>query len=417
MTNEEFIRLHREADVRRLALRRAPEGIDLKWCLQQIEGWQLARRKLPRWAATEGLWYPPRLALEQCSSQETAQYKADIVHRLIPAARRQSMADLTGGLGADFSQLAPLFCQAAFVELQPDLLELARHNLPLLGIKNAVTLSPVQSFTFSPFQLVYIDPARRDTAGRKTVRIQDCTPDLLALQDQLLPRCRWLMAKLSPMLDITQALRALKNVREVHVVSLHGECKELLFLMEGVKEEEKEGTPPLFHCVNLGTDEEPLTYGPPSDGPSVGLRPSGQSIVHCQLSIVNYPLSIVNYPFLYEPNASILKAGLQDVLPERYPVRKLHPMSHLFVSDRPVPRFPGRRFRILGFSDFSRQSLRDLLAGLRQANLSVRNFPASVATLRRQLKLREGGHIHLFATTAGDGSHILIKAQRTETAT
>ena len=135
MTNEEYIREHREEDVRRLALARTPEGVDLKWCLQQIEGWQMARRKLPTWAATEGLWYPARLSMEQCSSEETAKYKRSIIERLIPESERTSMADLTGGLGVDFSHLASLFHESTYVEILPELCQLAEHNMPLLGIK------------------------------------------------------------------------------------------------------------------------------------------------------------------------------------------------------------------------------------------------------------------------------------------
>ena len=254
MTNEEFIRAHREEDVRRLALARAPEDVDLKWCLQQIEGWQTARRKLPSWAATEGLWYPPRLSMEQCSSEETAKYKRSIVERLIPESERTKMVDLTGGLGVDFSHLAPLFQEATYVEILPELCRLAEHNMPLLGIENGKLLIP-DNYQLSTvnYQLIYLDPARRDGVGRKTVSIRDCTPNLLEMQEELLAKVQWVMVKLSPMLDITQAMRELHNVCEVHVVSVQGECKELLMVMKAGFE-----GPVTMHCVNLGTDEEEI---------------------------------------------------------------------------------------------------------------------------------------------------------------
>ncbi len=405
MTNEDYIRAHREEDVRRLALGRVPEGVDRKWCLQQIEGWQLARRKLPQWAATEGVWYPIRLSMEQCSSELTARYKRELVERLLPEGQRGAMTDLTGGLGVDFAQMAPLFDEATYVEILPELRRLAEHNMPLLmeSMRNGENekmgrtelrfASPdIFSLLTLHFSLIYLDPARRDGAGRKTVGIEDCTPNLMEMQDELLSRAQWVVVKLSPMLDITEALRQLRNVAEVHVMSVKGECKELLFVMT------PEANPQLaIHCVNLGTDEDAVIM---RYGENERMRkPEGMS-------------PSLNYQFLYEPNASVLKAGVQDVLGERYEVRKLHPQSHLFVGDRWIPHFPGRGFRIVESSDFSKNGLKSLLSGLRQANLTIRNFPTPVVQLRRQLRLAEGGDAYLFATTQGDGTHVLIRCEK-----
>ena len=414
LSNEEYIRLHREDDVRRLALTRAPEGVDHKWCLQQIEGWQLARKKMPQWAATDGLWYPVRLSMEQCSSEATAQYKRQLVERLIPEGQRHTMADLTGGLGVDFSYMAPLFDEATYVEILPELLRLAEHNMPLLGIKqeklrieNGDSSDNLQSSIFN-VQLIFLDPARRDTAGRKTVGIADCTPNLLEMQDELLAHAQWVMVKLSPMLDITDALRQLKGVREVHVVSVQGECKELLFVMQASPYPlPRRGHEPCsgkdgvtIHCVNLGTDEDIVKMGYEDNEK---MRKS---------SSLSHSLNLSISQFLYEPNASILKAGIQDILCERYGVWKLHPMSNLFVGDTLIPRFPGRRFRIVGMSDFSKKGLKALVGDLHQANLTIRNFPTPVAQLRRQLRLSEGGDVYLFATTINDGQHVLIRCER-----
>lgn len=409
MTNEEYIREHRDEDIRRLALGKAPEGVTLRWCLQQIEGWQLARRKLPLWATTDGIWYGPRLSMEQCSSEETADYKRKIAERLIPKEKRLRMVDLTGGLGVDFSFLATLFQEATYVEIQPELCRLAQHNLPLLGLAHAVIANPE---TFSPgtsnFSFIYLDPARRDTAGRKTVSIQDCTPNLLEMQDELLSHGTCVMTKLSPMLDITEALRLLKGVREVHVVSVRGECKELLFVMQSpqlLPIDMAEGT--AIHCVNLGTDDDEVFLSP-SDAVQYYLQRQSTGIT----AISDVSLSPHQYGFIYEPNASVLKAGVQDILCQRYPAYKLHAMSNLFVSDRLLPHFPGRRFRIVGVSDFTKHGLRVLIGDLSQANLTTRNFPTSVASLRRQLRLSEGGEAYLFATTLGNGQHALIRCER-----
>ena len=410
MNNDEFIRAHREDDVRRLALTRPPEGVDLRWCLQQIEGWQLARQKLPTWATMPGLHYPPRLSMEQCSSEATAQYKRSVAERLLESHERQSMTDLTGGLGIDFSYLAPLFREATYVEKMPHLVDLARHNMPLLlgqkgngsdekpggatRLRFVVANEAVAHVDVS--SLIFLDPARRDESGRKTVGIADCTPNLLDLQDVLLASSRWVMVKLSPMLDITEALRQLHGVREVHVVSLQGECKELLFVASAGAQ-----SSPTIHCVNLGTDDDTLV---------TTLAEREKKAATCATLPSDLLAAAPHY--LYEPNASILKAGVQDTLCERYGVGKLHPASNLFVADNLVPHFPGRRFRITGLSDFGKRNLRHFIGDLRQANLTVRNFPTPVAQLRRQLKLAEGGDTYLFATTLADGSHALIRCQK-----
>ncbi|MBQ8969590.1 MAG: hypothetical protein IJ064_07665 [Bacteroidaceae bacterium] len=431
MTNETFILQHRETDVRRLALSRPPEGVDLHWCLQQIEGWQLACRKLPLWAGTEGLWFPPRISLEQCSSQATALYKRRVVERLIPPAERSTMTDLTGGMGVDFATMAPLFQRQRYVEILPHLRQLALHNLPLLGLPHALVMAPdgclsengreglptpsVPRCSIENCSFIFLDPSRRDTTGRKTVALANCTPNLLNIQDTLLAHTHWLMVKLSPMLDIRQALRQLRSVREIHVVSLQGECKELLFLMQGGATKEKatphthsEGKTIPLHCVNLGTDEDELTLLYPilqrGDAPSCK-KEEGTSAGNLLLPSPEG----MEGNFLYEPNASILKAGVQDRLCQHYDVQKLHPLSHLFVARQLVPHFPGRRFRITGWSDFSKRNLKHLLSGLSQANLAVRNFPTPVAQLRHHLHLAEGGDTYLFATTLADGRHALIR--------
>lgn len=408
MSNEEFIRQNRTADVRQLALKRGPEGVDVPWCLQQIEGWQLARKKLPKWAETDDLlWFPPRLSMEQCSSEATAIYKRGMVERLLPEDLRSSMADLTGGFGIDFSYMAPLFRRSFYVERQEVLCEIARHNFPILGLSQAEVVcadctriardgemvESDNSRTFlSGLSLIFMDPARRDEAGRKTVAIEDCTPDVVRMQDDLLTNTRFLVIKLSPMLDITQALRALRRVREVHVVSVRGECKELLFVLEAGYEGDVS-----YHCVNLETGDAPMCCCEEERRMAPRLTQAGVAELQ---------------GYLFEPNTSVLKAGCQDRLCNMYGVGKLHPNSNLFLSSSPVPSFPGRQFRIEAVSDFSKKGLKSILSGVGQANLAVRNFPATVAELRKKLKLREGGDLYFFATTLHDGIHALIRCRK-----
>lgn len=396
MTNEEYTDLHRLDDVRTLALRSAPEGIDIKWCLQQIEGWQKAREKLPRWAETDGLWYPPALSMEQCSSEQTAEYKRGIVCRLLPeASERQAFADLTGGYGIDFSYLAPLFGTSTYVERNPELCRIAGHNFGHLYLDGAsVVCADSTQFLEQDGMacgLIYLDPARRDNAGRKTVAISDCTPDVVQLQDRLMAVSRFVMIKLSPMLDISAALSVLRHVLEIHVVSVRGECKELLF----VQDSQYDGSP-TYYASNLGLADEVFSCTD-EQRKRAPLRVAGEHVASDSATC------------LYEPHASILKAGLQDVLCERYGVAKLHPMSNLFVSASPVQDLPGRRFKIVASCGFNKKELRTMLAGVSKANITVRNFPASVAEIRKKLHLAEGGDVYLFATTVADGSHRLIR--------
>ena len=402
MTNAEFIRQHRQDDVRSLALKKAPSDVDLPYCLTQIEGWQTARAKLPHWAESDGIIFPPRLSMEQCSSQLTAQYKAQALERFlqgeyphaqsggkglpIPGSR---LADLTGGFAVDFSFMSPLFTEATYVERQSHLCEIAQHNLSVLGIRHARVLNvdAHDALAQLPHQTaIFLDPARRDEAGRKVVALADCTPDVAQLHDALLDKADVVMVKLSPMLDISQSLSALPTVREVHVVSVEGECKELLLILSRVE------SGLTYHCVNLGR--------------------TTQSVV-VEASRSKSPV-IVSSPqrYLYEPNASILKADVQDALCQQFGIEKLHPFSHLFTSEECRSDFPGRIFEIERSCGFGKKELKEMLADIRQANLTIRNFPATVAELRRRLRLSEGGNVYLFATTLADGSHALIRCRR-----
>ena len=399
MTNEEYILLHRKDDVRALALRKAEDGVDIKWCLQQIEGWQKACEKLPRWSQVDGLWYPPALSMEQCSSEHTAEYKKTLVSRLLPdASERLCFADLTGGYGIDFSYMASLFAESCYVERSAELCRVAEHNFNVLSLNGAkVICADSTEFLHSAatnYSLLYLDPARRDGVGRKTVAIGDCTPDIGAILDGLLRTSRYIIIKLSPMLDISAALVVLKCVREVHVVSVKGECKELLFVLDA----QYEGMP-TYHAVNLASADEPFICSHEQKSDAV-------------LSVAGQSIALAQGMYLFEPNASVLKAGVQDVLCQHYGVAKLHPMSNLFISRDPVEVFPGRAFKVVGYCGFGKKELRTMLGETKRANLAIRNFPSTVADLRKKLRLAEGGDLYLFATTLADGSHVLVRCAK-----
>ena len=416
MTDKEFISKNKDADVRSLALRKAPEGVHLSFCLEQIEGYQLAKKKLPTWAAKfeeylhSDFLFPPHLSMEQCSSEATAIYKKGIVDRLGVT----SLTDLTGGFGVDFSYMARGLNSATYVERQEVLCERARHNMPLLGVPNATVIKAdceeylsnlpaarrdacqSKNSNLNSKHLFFLDPARRDNCGRKVYGIGDCTPDVSVLQDKLLDMADYVLLKLSPMLDITQALKALHNVTEVHVVSLKGECKELLLLMR-----KETVTQPTYYCVNLDTDDEMFVCGLEKD-------------------TVDIADAVAAGMTLHEPNASIMKAGVQDIFGQRYGLRKLHPMSNLFVGAGPSSInshhssvIPARSFIIISIYDFSKQSLKALQRDVPKANITIRNFPSAVADLRKRLKIKEGGNEYLFVTTLADSSHAILHCQRT----
>lgn len=383
-----FVREHREDDVRALALQARRDGeVDLPWALDQIQGWQAARRKLPSWAAIDGIVYPPHLSMEQCSSETTALYKCGIVERL-PQVCRKMLVDLTGGFGVDFAFMAREFEQAIYVERQEHLCETAKHNVELLGLDHAHVIHAeaeniLNGLDTEPAStLLYLDPARRDSNSSRTYAIADCTPNVLELQHDLFKKADHILIKLSPMLDWHKALQDLGDrVAEVHIVSTGNECKELLMLLEANHEGE-----PTIHCVN---DEQSLIYM--------------QSQGNCSPSIATDE----DAAYLYEPNASIMKAGCFGVLTERYPVKALAIDSHLFVSGEEVKDFPGRCFAVTTFTSMNKKELARALKGISQANVAVRNFPMSAQQLRSRLRLQDGGECYIFGTTVAAGEHRL----------
>lgn len=394
----EFVRRHRHDDVRSLALRSHPAGVDLPAALQQIAGWQAAAKKLPLWAQCDRLWFPPRLAMEQCSSQQTAEYKRDVVRRLLPSVGRPSgtMTDLTGGFGIDFSFMAPLFSRAVYMERQAELCRIARHNFGVLQLSQAEVIegdSCTNPQCWPEADLYFIDPARRDAAGRRTVAIADCTPDLTRLWPVLQQKARLTLVKLSPMLDIHAALGELSGVGEVHAVCVQGECKELLFVMR-----QGSAAPLTFHCADIGAGGGVNDFVFTADD---------ERMAECA-----YAAAPGRY--LYEPNAAVLKCGGVRTVAVRFGLQKLHPNSHLYTSDRLCGDFPGRVFCVETVGGCGKKEAAALLRDVPRANLTVRNFPTTVAELRKRWRLKEGGDVYLFATTLHDGSHVLLRCRKAD---
>lgn len=399
MTTAEFIREYRERDIRQLALQanRFPD-VDMPYALDQIQGWQIARRKLPKWAACDGVIFPPHLSMEQCSSEPTAQYKLNLAMEWASRVGHASrMTDLTGGFGVDFSFTSCAFAAATYVERNEQLCHIVEHNLPLLGLNNAtvVCADAVEYLsTVEPQTMLFLDPARRDEHGAKTVMLADCTPDVVQLLPKLLEKSRFTMLKLSPMLDWHKAVDDLQGaVREVHIVSVGGECKELLLVLSTVVESELK-----VYCADLSTASAPsslFVYTPGSSAP-----------------VANSTFNIQHSTFLHEPNASIMKAGCFDELAAAYGVSPVSRNSHLFLSDEPVEDFPGRSFVVERVTTMNKGELRKALAGIEKANIATRNFPLTVAELRKRLKIKDGGDVYIFATTTAEGEHLLLISRK-----
>lgn len=387
----DFIRQHANDDVRKLALQGAKNAeVDLQMALQQIAGRQTARRKLPSWASVDGVVYPPHLNMEQCSSEQTARYKENLALKPSPKGEGSVFVDLTGGFGVDFYWLSQGFQHRCYVEQNEQLCAISSHNFELLGLECSVCCSDTATYltTMPHVDLVYMDPARRNEHGGRAYGIGDCSPNVLELLPFLLEKANRVMLKLSPMLDWRKAVEDLKYVSEVHIVSVDNECKELLLMLD----KERSGDLHVV-CVNLSKDgEQSFTFSP-----SPFLSSSSSSLLTSSPS-----------HFLYEPNASIMKAGCFDEVEQRFPVRQIASNSHLFLSDVEIDEFPGRRFQVLAISSMNKQELRTALKEVEQANISVRNFPLRVDQLRKKLKLKEGGDVYIFATTMADGEHRLL---------
>lgn len=418
MTNQEFIKAHLGDDVRQLALQaHRYSGIDVSFCLQQISGHQIAQRKLPLWASTDGILYPVHLSMEQCSSQRTGEYKAGIAERLtndtsesitskrsIATDSTNSFCDLTAGFGVDATTIGKAFEHVTYIERNPELCDIARNNLPLLGIRNFEVIcgdGTEMLATLPHLSLIYLDPARRDANGGKVVALSDCTPDITLLQSTLLDKADNVMVKLSPMLDIAVLRRELHHLQEIHIVSVDNECKELLVILSKNSMNE-----PSVTCANLrshGT-ESVFSFTPKEETDAI--VPTADSPDDLSTYIGQY---------LYEPNAALMKAGCYRLIAQRYKATMLHPHSHLYISEKPLNNFPGRGFCIQAVSTLNKRELKQMLGDVTKANLTVRNFPTTVAELRKKLKLKEGGENYLFATTLADESHVIFKCIKPRT--
>ena len=379
----EFIRIHADEDVRQLAFlgKKNPE-VNMAYALDQIAGRQKARVKIPSWASIDGIVYPPHISMEQCSSEQTARYKARI------AGNGEKIVDLTAGFGVDMAFMSAGFKQAVHVEMQPQLCAISSENYKHLGLNHVqVVCNDGVGYLhqMEHADLIFIDPARRDQHGARTYGIADCTPNVLEIIDEMLQKADRVMIKLSPMLDWLKTVADVGNVSQVHIVSVGNECKELLLEVKKGKDEKVK-----VFCVN---DDQVFSY-------EIGeTHPFTPSPLH-------------SFTFLYEPNASVMKAGCFNLISHRFGITQPDANSHLFLSDKLVEGFPGRGFVIERVSTMNKRELKEALAGIDKANVAVRNFPLSVADLRKRLKLKDGGDVYIFATTDAKKGHLVMVCRK-----
>ena len=347
--------------------------------LQQIESRRAIEKKLPTWFATKDIVYPPKLNLEQTSSEATAKYKSGLI-------MGKTLADLTGGLGVDTYYFAETFKSVVHFETNSSLSQLAAHNLQVLQQENIQCHNKdgIEAIANDGFDVIYIDPSRRHDSKGKVFFLKDCEPNVPVHLDYLLERCNVLMVKTSPMLDISVGLKELRHVAEIHVIAIGNEVKELLWILrKGITERV------MIHTINISKKgKQPFSFAHQEE---VG-------------TVFSEPLR-----FIYEPNAAILKSGGFSHISEAFKLKKLHPHSHLFTSDV-LRDFPGRRFSIQKIVPYSKKTMRGIT--FEKANVTTRNFPESVASLRKKWKIKDGGNVYLFFTTLENGEKIMLICEK-----
>ena len=386
-----FIQAHLSDDPDRLLLSasRYPE-IDMPFVVAQITARRQIKEKLPTWYQQEQLLFPAKIAAEQCSSEQTALYKQQLV------TEEDTLCDLTGGLGIDSYYFSRRVKQVYYIERFPSYCEVARANMATLGARNVAVLEGDSTQWLDQLPAIdvfYVDPARRGEGNKRMFALSDCEPDLTQLLPRLLAKAPRVIAKLSPMADLRQTLALLPTTQAIHILSVKNECKELLFV---IGREPRESAVPI-HCVHL-------TKQAASDECFVcSLEAEQQAASHLATTLRRY---------LYEPNASVLKAGAFKQVACQFPVEKLQVSSHLYTSDHYLDRFPGRRFEVDEVIPFHSKSCKQLAGQSLQANVTTRNFPLTVEALRKKCRIREGGYIYLFATTGPKEEKLLIRTHK-----
>lgn len=387
MTNKktlQYIFIHQDDDANKLVLKKRTDiEIDYDFAFKQIAGRQRVKSKLPSFYHNKELIYPPQLNIEQCSSESTALYKKSLCEGF-------SMADLTGGFGVDFYYLSTNYRESFYIEQNTELCEIANHNFKILGCINHTIINKKAEDAIDDLpelDLVYIDPARRNKIGSKTVFISDCEPDISILQKRILKKSKKLMVKLSPMLDISSAIKILKNVHEVHILSVANECKEILLILKTEMVESIK-----FIAVNIVNNSKTDIFEFFKEDESACLISNSQEIKK----------------FLYEPNSSILKSGAFKSIALNFNLLKLHNNTHLYTSNDLISDFQGRIFEVVDLVGNSKKDMIEIKIKYPKANISTRNYPLKPEELKKKLGIEDGGDIFIFACTIEKDLKVLI---------
>ena len=377
---QQFIRSYSE-DTDTLAFAGSPfENVTTRELLQQIESRRKIKNKLPRWYNTDDILYPPKLNLEQTSSEETAEYKSRLVSGSI-------MADISGGYGVDSFFFSKKVSELDYFELNAELKVMAEHNLNVLGRDNINfhATDGLAGISGKRYDIVYADPSRRSEVKGKVYKLSDCVPDIPGNLEKLFAVTDKVLLKTSPMLDLDAGIKALKTVSEIHIVAVKNEVKEVLWLLES------------------GQDS-------PIKVIAVNLKPNGEQVFSFQFS----DIAAVNHSkplnFLYEPNAAIMKSGAFSLIAKQFNLFKLHKHTHLYTSNELID-FPGRRFRVIEMFPYSKKTMRSGIT-FEKANIATRNFPESVADLRRKWKITEGGDSYIFFVISGNDEKMVLICEK-----
>jgi 16S rRNA G966 N2-methylase RsmD len=358
------------------------QDFPLKKAVAQIAARQKAKQKLPEWYQNKDIIFPPAISMEQCSSELTAVFKAQLFSG-------KTLVDLTGGTGVDSYYFSKHFEDVHFIERQEHLSDIAKHNFNVLKANNIHVYTsdgPTLLFEFQKnIDLIYLDPARRDENKNKVFRLMDCEPDITLIQNALFKNCKQILLKAAPMLDINAAVLKLSGVKKIWVVAVENECKELLLLMQKGWQME-----PIIEAVNMKSRAE-INY--------FSFTKTEEANSAIELSMPN--------KYIYEPNAAILKAGGFRSIAIRYHLKKLHPNSHLYTSASFIEGFPGRSFELDSIEHPYSRNLQALIPE-NKANITSRNFPETIDSIRRRTKIKEGGDVYIFATTLLDRKPVFL---------
>lgn len=384
----EFIKKQIQTDPNALLLaaKKYPD-MDIPFVVDQITCRKQIKDKLPTWYANYDLYFPAKITTEQCSSEQTASYKQRL-------ASGNIACDMTGGLGIDTYYISRNFEKFFYLERYEAYCDAARHNFNVLGASNIDVLNgdSIQLLNDLPsLDLIYVDPARRSDCNKRLYDLSECEPNVVDLAPILLSKAKKLIVKVSPMADIHRCIELIPQVKRIHVLSVRNECKELLLEVDST-EESKDVE---IVCVNFPVTGE-------------------QSFSFFFNAEKSAPLNVVNtvHKYLYEPNASILKAGAFKSVATQFGIKKLHQHSHLYTSSELITDFPGRIFEVIEVDGFSKKWLQTASKQIGQANLTTRNFPMTVAEIRKRSKLQEGGSLYLFATTLSDDQKVIVSCEK-----